>query len=178
VARRPSRRRPLRRPHCLPGDALLRYTLSKYAATEAALEAGIPCPRTIFIAANMPDGDLRAALRDFSFPGILKSDNAFHSAGEYRKGRTYAVRTLREAEYLLPDLRVGGARLMVQEKVPGFGIGCFLLRHQGRVLLRFAHRRLHEVPYTAATPRCVSARRIRRPSRRVSGCWTILDTRA
>ena len=39
-------------------------------------------------------------------------------------------------------------RVLVQDYVPGVGVGVFLLRWNDRILARFMHRRLHEVPHT------------------------------
>jgi protein-tyrosine-phosphatase/predicted ATP-grasp superfamily ATP-dependent carboligase len=131
-----------------PADHLLPYTLSKFAATEAAKADGILTPQTTFVAADAPESEIRALLAASRYPLILKTDNSVGPDGEYRKGNTYIVQTDEEALYLLPEIRAEGNRFLIQEQVGGFGVGAFLLVRNGQTLLRFAHRRLHEVPYT------------------------------
>ena len=131
-----------------PADTLLPYTLSKYAATEAAEKAAVPCPETKFFAELGSESQARSMLPDSRFPLILKTDNSTGKGGEYRKGQTYTAGTFEQAVYLLPELLENNERFIVQEKIRGFGVGAFLLMQQGLVRLRFAHRRLHEVPFT------------------------------
>lgn len=58
---------------------------------------------------------------------------------------------LEEAHATLARLRSRYRRVLIQGYVPGVGVGAFLLRWKGRVLGRFMHRRIHEVPHTGGT---------------------------
>jgi protein-tyrosine-phosphatase len=162
-----------------PGDAQLRFTLSKYHATRAALEAGVPVPPTAFLRPPRPprpletlraspedtvppDEELLARIEQlalgaepaapdrerFPEPVLLKTDNHFLPDGRYQKGQVARAGSRSEARALLAEARAAGAGLIAQRPIPGHGEGVFLLRHGGRIVLRFAHRRLHEVPYT------------------------------
>ena len=71
--------------------------------------------------------------------------------GSYRKGRCVTVSHEAEATAVLAACRALGAGAIAQELVPGYGAGAFLLRHRGEVRLRFAHRRLHEVPWSGGS---------------------------
>jgi len=51
-----------------------------------------------------------------------------------------------QLEGALANLSPAAFPLLVQERIVGPGIGIFLLRWEGRVLARFAHRRLREKP--------------------------------
>lgn len=143
----------------LPGEEQLRFTLSKYHATAAAMSAGIDVPPTAFLLEPRLDGDpdpgpiatdaeLLQRVAALGLPLLFKTDNHFLADGRYQKGRVAMVRTPLEAAAILAEARSVGAGLIAQRPIPGHGEGVFLLRHGGKVLLRFAHRRLHEVPYT------------------------------
>jgi protein-tyrosine-phosphatase/biotin carboxylase len=140
----------------IPGDEPLRCALSKHHATRAAQAAGLLTPPTAFFdfgdfgdkdRAADPGTDL-SRIAGLRYPLIVKTDNQELPDGRYRKGSAARADHPDEAAALLAEGRARGARLIVQELVPGHGAGVFLLRHGGRTLLRFAHRRLHEVPYT------------------------------
>jgi protein-tyrosine-phosphatase len=135
-------------PLLLPNDALLAYTLSKFAATAAALEAGIPCANTLFVSRAMSDREVAQGLAQMRFPVVVRTDNRLLPGGAYRRGGTHAAATIEAAQYALEGPRARGEAVLVQEFVAGFGVGAFYLRSQGRSVLEFSHRRLHEVPYT------------------------------
>lgn len=130
----------------LPGDEALRCALSKHSATRAAQAAGLLTPRTAFL--DFGGGDIDRDISGLRYPLIVKTDNQELPDGRYRKGSAARADHPDETAALIAEGRARGARLIVQELVPGRGAGVFLLRHGGRTLLRFAHRRLHEVPYT------------------------------
>lgn len=124
----------------------LEFALSKHQTARAALEAGVPAPRTLFFGESGSGCDSTRDLRALRFPVILKSDNHLQPDGIYAKGRAMRAETPEAAEPLLESLLALPTRVIVQEWVPGRGVGAFFLRHAGRVRLRFAHRRLHEIP--------------------------------
>ncbi len=132
----------------MPSATHLLYTLSKVQASGLARRVGLSTPRTVFIReADDPDAwnDDLGSLR---FPIIIKVDNYLRRDGVYVKGRTFEASTPEDAAAHLGGFRGGPATVMAQEMVPGYGAGAFLLRSGGRTRLRFAHRRLHKVPYT------------------------------
>jgi protein-tyrosine-phosphatase/predicted ATP-grasp superfamily ATP-dependent carboligase len=133
----------------MPTDAALHYTLSKYHLNQAALRLGVRIPRTAFVHDGLPrspfDASAVAALR---YPVVVKTDNHLTPAGEYRRGRTLVVPQPAQLAGALLAAREDGGAVIVQEHVPGRGAGAFLLRAGGQTVLRFAHKRLHEVPYT------------------------------
>lgn len=138
----------------IPSDEALNFTLSKYNATRAALRCGLSVPQTVFLrhcdqAANASDAaHVKESLASLAFPVIVKVDNHLEPGGQYMKGSVRSAATVEEAEAILEEYRDVPASIIAQEKIRGHGVGAFLLRHQGRSVLTFAHRRLHEYPYT------------------------------
>lgn len=125
----------------------LAHSLSKFNATRSARTAGIVIPDTFFLRApgEAEYAPLPAGLK---FPLLLKWDNGEDEAGAYHKGSNRMIATLAELEEVLAELRSFPGGVMAQALVPGHGVGAFFLRHDGQIRLRFAHRRLHEVPWT------------------------------
>jgi protein-tyrosine-phosphatase/predicted ATP-grasp superfamily ATP-dependent carboligase len=132
----------------LPSDAALEYSLSKLQATRMALSLGIPCPATIFVHDGTPGHGWRTDLSALSFPIVIKTDNHLTEDGVYDGGRTFVAADEAGAEAILVNIARVGPRVIAQERIPGSGAGAFLLRFNGKTRLSFAHRRLHEVPYT------------------------------
>jgi protein-tyrosine-phosphatase/predicted ATP-grasp superfamily ATP-dependent carboligase len=132
----------------LPGDSALEYTLSKYRSTEKALSLGIPCPPTLFISDGTPPKEWNRNLSSLRFPVIIKTDNYLTPEGTYEPGRNFIAADTDAAKRILCGLELKPTRIIAQEVIPGDGTGAFLLRFGGKTCLRFAHRRLHEVPYT------------------------------
>jgi protein-tyrosine-phosphatase len=134
-------------PLLLPDDRSLAYASSRFRATGAALEAGIPCPKTLFVLPTMSDGDLGDALKAMSLPLVVRSDNRLTKDGEYLRAIMQLQTTRESVRRSLDGFRSREEAVLVQEFIPGFGIGASFLRLHGRSLLEFSHRRLHEVPY-------------------------------
>jgi protein-tyrosine-phosphatase/predicted ATP-grasp superfamily ATP-dependent carboligase len=132
----------------LPGDVALTYTLSKFQSTRVALSLGLPCPRTVFVSDATPPEKWSRDLSSLRFPVVIKTDNHLTSGGTYEKGHTFVAATPDAACRVLEDLEHLGTRIIAQEWIPGTGAGAFLLVFGGKMHLAFAHRRLHEVPYT------------------------------
>jgi protein-tyrosine-phosphatase len=132
----------------LPSDASLAFALSRCAVTEAAYRAGVPCPATVFVSRANTDAEIAEAIAEMSFPLVLRTDPGPGPDGSYLEGRTHVVKSGAELEYLLPEVREEREGFLLQEFVSGYGVGSSFLRMGGETLLRFAHRRLHEVPYT------------------------------
>jgi predicted ATP-grasp superfamily ATP-dependent carboligase/protein-tyrosine-phosphatase len=133
----------------MPTAEALRYTLSKYHLNEAAQRLGVPIPRTAFVFDGEPGSPWeQRELAELRYPVVVKTDNHLTKSGEYRRGRTLLVPEPAQLQAALLACREEGGAVIVQEHIPGCGAGAFLLRAHGQTLLRFAHRRLHEVPYT------------------------------
>jgi len=138
----------------MPSDDALRYTLSKYHATRAAQAVGLEIPPTVFVSDGSWPEDLSplvASLDRLGYPLLIKHDNYLAATvplGKYVRGSGQLVHSPLQARALLCELRSFGAQVIAQHPVPGHGAGVFLLRHNGQTILRFAHERLHEVPYT------------------------------
>ena len=132
----------------LPSDSALEYTLSKYRSTQKALSLGILCPLTLFISDGVPPKEWNRNISSLRFPVIIKTDNYLAPGGTYELGRNFVAADLDAADRILHGLELKPTRIIAQEVIPGGGTGAFLLRFGGKTYLRFAHRRLHEVPYT------------------------------
>jgi protein-tyrosine-phosphatase/predicted ATP-grasp superfamily ATP-dependent carboligase len=132
----------------LPSDAALEYTLSKFFSTRMALSLGIECPPTVFIFDGQASVKSDNCLLDLNFPIVIKTDNYLNPEGTYEKGRTFIAADIAEANRILDKVIHVGSRIIAQEFIPGSGTGAFLLRFGGKIYLKFAHRRLHEVPYS------------------------------
>lgn len=132
----------------LPSDTALEYTLSKYRSTQKALSLGVLCPPTVFISDGASPKEWNRGLSSLRFPVIIKTDNYLAPGGTYEPGRHFVAADLDAAHRILFGLELKPTRIIGQEVIPGSGTGAFLLRFGGKTCLRFAHRRLHEVPYT------------------------------
>ena len=132
----------------IPSDGALEYALSKFHATRMALAVEVPCPTTVFHSSARPTSADREELQRLRFPVIIKTDNYFTTKGGYGRGRCIIARNLHHAYKVLNRLAQLQTRMIVQEFIPGSGAGAFLLRFHGKTHLSFAHRRLHEYPYT------------------------------
>lgn len=132
----------------LPSDSSLEFTLSKFLSTRMMLSLGVACPATVFVYDGTPAGEWNDDLQKLHFPILIKIDNRLTTEGAYLKGRNFIVTDEHETVKILRDLRHVNTRIIAQEMIPGSGLGIFLLRFGKTTHLRFAHRRLHEVPYT------------------------------
>jgi protein-tyrosine-phosphatase len=131
----------------MPRDEHLEFTLSKFRATEAAESVGIPTPKTIYL--RCPGhGEILQSLSGLTFPLIVKWDNFEAEDGSYHQGGNRIVMNQKDFLDVVAELEPSPCGVIAQEIVPGRGGGAFFLRHNGNVVLRFAHRRLHEVPWT------------------------------
>ncbi|HEY3266056.1 MAG TPA: hypothetical protein VGM37_03960 [Armatimonadota bacterium] len=132
----------------LAPSAALHYTLSKYHSTRNAIAAGIACPESVFLEPACQDDPDWDALNALGFPILFKTDNYLSPGGAYHKGGQYVAGDRASALATLHELARVPTRALAQQMVAGSGAGAFFLRFGGQVHLSFAHRRLHEVPYT------------------------------
>ena len=132
----------------LPSDRALQFTLSKFLCTQLAGSLGIPCPQTVFFSEGAKGGRANIEQAGLRFPIVIKTDNYLNEYGNYVKGRHFLVTDMDQAEEILHKLASLPTRILAQEWIPGSGTGACLLRFGGITWLHFAHRRLHEIPYT------------------------------
>jgi len=127
----------------LPDPAAYRAAIDKHSLMVRARALGIDVPASTFIESlteldRLPDG--------FQYPVVLKARRSrWFEGGRWHEGGVHIVRDaaqLRESVQA-PDF-AGGC--LIQEFVPGHGEGLFFLVDRGRIVARFAHRRLREKP--------------------------------
>lgn len=131
----------------LPSHKALEYALSKFRATRAAMELGIRVPETVFLRAPN-ESFVEAIPVPSSYPCVIKWDNFETEHGGYDRGGLSFVQSLERFNEVLAELIPSSGGVLAQQIVAGRGVGAFFLRHNGKTVLRFAHRRLHEVPWT------------------------------
>lgn len=129
-------------PIASPESLALAWDKGRLLAVAAA--AGVAAPRTW-----MPESveEVRALAADLPYPVVLKPRRSrLRTAHGTVTGEVTYVHA---AADLAPAFAALAARIpapLIQERVPGYGMGVFLLADHGRVLARFAHRRLREKP--------------------------------
>ena len=134
VARVYDRIRPLCDPGSPPPD-VVRRVLEKPATLDAARALGIDVPASYDLAA----GSLPETL---AYPLVAKPKN--HAGlGGYRIRHFADASSLEEAMQDDPQF---ADRYLLQQFVPGAGVGVAVLMHAGAPLAVFAHRRLKELP--------------------------------
>jgi predicted ATP-grasp superfamily ATP-dependent carboligase len=112
---------------------------------DAAVEAGIPVPRTRIVAGS---GQLQSAIGGIEYPVVVKpcrsrirtADGWVAAGVHYAHSERELRRIYRDTPYL------GFAPSLIQERIVGAGTGVFVLFDRGRLLAGFAHRRLREKP--------------------------------
>jgi protein-tyrosine-phosphatase/predicted ATP-grasp superfamily ATP-dependent carboligase len=122
----------------LPEDEALEVALDKIRSWELAKNLGIPVPHGAVV--RDPSDLDRLGLRP---PLVLKPRTTFRfpDLTNRRSVRTFAA---------LPSLRAyleqDGVQdaVLLQEFVPGIGVGVEVLANRGEVLVAFQHRRVHE----------------------------------
>lgn len=86
------------------------------------------------------------ALAGLGMPLFIKADATHSNAGDASVVKRCT--TINQAQTTLCKLLGQYRQVLVQGHATGIGVGAFLLRWNGRILCRFMHRRIHEVPYT------------------------------
>ena len=120
-----------------------KFDLFERFAAETRSNTRIPACLLVRDSERPQSADALAALNP---PLFLKAD-AVH-AKTRRDSLVKRCASIAEAQAVLPDLLTRYSKILVQEFAQGVGVGVFLLRWHGRILARFMHRRLHEVPHT------------------------------
>lgn len=126
-----------------PTLATFRRAADKAHVLELAGAGGLAVPRQVVLAVR----DGLQGNEPPSFPVVIKPSRSVGeaAAGREKLGVRHAADRHRLAEIVaqVPD---AAFPLLIQERIVGPGVGVFLLRWQGRVVARFAHRRLREKP--------------------------------
>lgn len=131
----------------LPSPSARTVALSKYRATLAADQVDIAIPKTHYLR-EPRSSELFIPEKLDSFPQLLKWDNAVSTDGKFEKGGNRIVHSMKEIQACCAELAPYDCGIILQRLVPGHGVGAFFLRDNGKIILRFGHRRLHEVPWT------------------------------
>ena len=128
----------------LPEAAALAIAWDKGRLLTAAAAAGFAVPRTW--TPESPTA-LAALARDLDYPVVLKPRWSRLVVGDRTEEGT--VTTVRTPEELMAAWQAVHARMplpLVQERIPGYGMGLFLLADRGRIVASFAHCRRREKP--------------------------------
>jgi predicted ATP-grasp superfamily ATP-dependent carboligase len=128
-----------------PHAEKMAIALDKTLTGELARDVGIRLPRTI----EPTEVDDWAA--DLRFPVVLKWKNPHLiwnrlAANGLSLEKLSYCQTRDELQAKLAVYEPIGAFPLIQEYAKGYGLGQFVFMHDGRALLRFQHRRLHEWP--------------------------------
>lgn len=128
----------------IPPSGALARAWDKSHLPEVAKTAGFLVPRT-WLPSNA--AGVRALAAELPYPVVLKPRQS-----RWRGPYGFVAGTVdyvRARDDLLPAWEAMHASIpapLIQERVTGTGMGLFLLADHGRVLARFAHRRLREKP--------------------------------
>jgi predicted ATP-grasp superfamily ATP-dependent carboligase len=125
----------------LPGADVLSLVSDKYRTVSLADELGIPVPPTALIESS---ADFRH-LAEFSFPVVVKDrfsvrltgDQVVRGTTAYAYSQEELARKVRERVELAGDV-------LVQEFVPGIGVGFSFFAHRGQLYLPFQWQRIRE----------------------------------
>jgi predicted ATP-grasp superfamily ATP-dependent carboligase len=129
----------------LPDHADLLRAFDKDHTTRLAASLGIAIPATTLIATPQQASD---ASRSVRYPVVLKprSSEEITPSGNIRTaGRPRYARDSAEFDEAYRDLSRRASSVLLQEFVPGEGMGYFALMHHGELRAEFAHRRIRDV---------------------------------
>jgi len=125
-----------------PSAVAIEAAANKAETIRLAEQLGVPVPRTWILAA--PGDPLPA---DLSYPTIVKphrsrvrTDKGWRACIVGRASTPAALRDELQARH------PAEFPMLLQEMIPGVGIGVFAACHDGRPVAAFAHRRLREKP--------------------------------
>ena len=128
----------------LPPDESFEGFFDKARTLDLAARCGVPFPKTRLLGSK---GDFNP--REFSeFPYFVKLTRSKIWTGD--RGQDHEARLVRNSWELSEAVTTLGryGPVMVQTYEPGEGVGIEMLCERGRIILAFAHRRIHEFPLT------------------------------
>ncbi len=134
----------------LPPHGTVVRAFDKHETTRLAASLGVDTPRTASVASAVEAATLARTLR---YPVVLKPRSSQELAADGAVRTTGAPRYARDAaEFALAwsDLSTCCRVAIVQEFVPGAGVGYFALLSHGKVRAEFGHRRLRDVRPTGS----------------------------
>lgn len=112
-----------------------------------AQSLGIPTPRTIFSHEAAGAARITERASDLGYPLVVKpAQSRYRSENGWIKTAVRYAQDEYELARLLEEDIFRRYPFIVQERIDGPGLGVFLLVENGRVLARFAHRRIRERP--------------------------------
>lgn len=143
---------------CIPTRSQLDLLNSKAAVSELAGRLGIPVPLAFVRGAEEEIGDFAARL---PLPCVVKP-LCGEKMGLSAAQRYAVVRTPAEATERFTYFRgLAGEDPVVQEHLPGGGLGCSVLCEDGAVRAALCHRRIREFPVAGGPSACCD--RVDRP---------------
>jgi predicted ATP-grasp superfamily ATP-dependent carboligase len=127
----------------LPALDSLQAVLDKSSLIRLASEAGIPIPETLDV---RPGGvDLPGLVSQF--PVVVKSRKSFERvADQWIEGEFKIAHDQKELTRFHDILHGKIPFPLIQEYIPGYGAGIFVLCNHGKLRALFAHKRLRETP--------------------------------
>jgi predicted ATP-grasp superfamily ATP-dependent carboligase len=129
-----------------PPSDVLALAWDKARLLDLARAAGVPCPLT-----HAPEDvdAVRALAADLEYPVVLKPRHSrWRRAGVLVQGLVSEVDSAATLPGAWLEAHRAVPRPLIQERIPGHGLGLFVLADRGRIIARFAHRRLREKPPT------------------------------
>ena len=127
-----------------PHDVVLR-AFDKSATIDLARSLGIAVPETSLLEQGDCPELVAATLR---FPVVLKPRSSFETNGQgtiRTTGRSLYARNIEEFTYSCRALRHKSSSVLVQEYIPGRGVGYYALMCHGALRAEFAHQRIRDV---------------------------------
>lgn len=134
----------------LPDHSDLLKAFDKDETTRLAASLGVPIPRTVLIRSAEQAQEFATSI---SGPVVLKprSSEELSTTGAVRTGgRPLYARDAREFLQAYSEISQRTSAVLVQDFVPGEGMGYFAIFNQGKLCAEFAHRRIRDVRPTGS----------------------------
>jgi len=120
---------------------------SKCDLMQICAESGLHVHLPPFILIKEDDEPVQSnRLISLNEPVFIKVDGVYSCTG--KGSQVIKCETIDNAVSRIAELRIDYSKILVQGYVHGIGIGAFLARWEDKLLARFMHRRIHEVPHT------------------------------